>query len=159
MAERIDRQIVRADNLLKEMNRFAHSVDRPEQQVDLYDGAVLASRLGARLAANRQVEIRIDAPDAPVTLTLSFFGFLNLVWQTMEGIMSAMAAETVLGVRVFKEGRAPCLEFEAPVPLADSVASDLEAADVHPLCAGAGAQIEVQPDQGRVTLIFDTPNN
>ncbi|WDP90060.1 MAG: HAMP domain-containing histidine kinase [Desulfobacter sp.] len=154
VSERISRQIVRADDLLKQMNRFAHSVDRPEQQVDLNDAAALAASIGARLAANRQVEIRIEATDTPVSLTLSYFSLLNLIWQTMEAMMAGMAAETVLSVSVAKKENAVTMGFEASSPFTESPEPALKAADVFHLCSDAGAHIEVLPDKGLITLTF-----
>ncbi len=155
VADRISNQIQRADQLLKQMNRFAHSSDRGEEQVDVYEAVTLAVSLGARLAANQQVDIQIEPLETPLSLTASFFGTLNLIWQILEAVMSVMdGEEKVLTIRIFKDNEATCLSFSIPGPFLASIDPALEDADVPYLCTCSGAELRVTPDNGQVTLAF-----
>ncbi|PIE61701.1 MAG: hypothetical protein CSA29_01965 [Desulfobacterales bacterium] len=155
VAERISIQIQRADRLLKQMNRFAHSSDRSQEQVDVDEAVTLAVNLGARLAANQRVDIQVEPFDAPLSLTTSFFGTLNLLWQTIEAVMSVMDGEDkVLTIRIFKDSDLPCVALNIPGPFLDTIDPALEKADVHYLCTCAGAALRVIPDNGQITLTF-----
>jgi len=122
---RITKQVGRADGLLKRMNAFAHSVDRPKQQIDLDEAVRLAADLGARLAANRVVEIRPEPSPEPVTVTVPFFSLLNLIWQTMEAAMTVMPSKTKLAICIREEdGIRICFSCSSPFETDIEVALD-----------------------------------
>lgn len=154
VAERISRQISRADGLLRQMNRFAHSVDYNRQQVDLGEAASLSAALGARLAANRQVQLEVIPSRSHPPVNQSFFGVLHLLWQTMEALMSAMARETVLTIQVATIDDA-IVQCTASAPFIAPVEPALKAADVYYLGSEAGAAIHLETDHNRLILAFD----
>jgi len=148
----ISRQVLRADTLLKQMNIFAHSVDLPEQQVDLKEAVRLAATIGARLAANQQVEILPDASDGSVPMTLSFFSLLNLIWQTLEAVMTAMAPKTILDIQVSRDPTR--IRFTSSKAFESDLGPGLLACGVPDLVSRASARIVHDTGTSRVDLIF-----
>ncbi|GBC61241.1 sensor histidine kinase [Desulfonema ishimotonii] len=73
LAANILKQIGRADDIVKKMNRFAHSTDEAVRQVDLGDTAAFVAALSGRLAAMHRVSLDPVPPDAPVLLTAHLF--------------------------------------------------------------------------------------
>jgi|GEM_PF-868350 len=160
----ISRQIQRADNLLKQMNTFAHSVDLPEQQVNLKEAVHLAASIGARLAANKRVEIRPsvsdseNASDRPVSMKLAFFPLLNLIWQTLEAVMTAMEPGTILDITVtrnLESGQGPaCIRFFSSDDFKIAVEPILFSWGVPDLASRVSARVAHTPEINRVDLIF-----
>lgn len=158
----ISRQILRADTLLKQMNTFAHSVDLPEQLVDLKGAVRLAATIGARLAANKQVEMRpeaadTDAPNGSVFITAPFFQLLNLIWQTLEAVMTAMAPKTVLDITVGRDQDQPRIRFCSSQEFKTAVESSLSSCGVLDLASRVSARVVHDSDIRKVDLIFAEP--
>ena len=66
---RITRQVQRGEVIIKNMNRFAHSVDEPERTYDV--GATLENfgALCGRWCDQRQVRLQWDLPDGKLSIT------------------------------------------------------------------------------------------
>lgn len=80
LAKMIQKQVKRADGIIKNMNIFAHSVDESDKIVDLGEILRFVSVLTARLTANRGLRLEILSPQQPVTLTADPFFLINLIW-------------------------------------------------------------------------------
>ena len=89
MAEAVKKQIGRADGIIKNMNRFAHSIDQTITTVDLAQPIELVIALTARLAAMRGVEVALQLPENPVKLQTAPFFLMNLLWLCLDFSMSA----------------------------------------------------------------------
>lgn len=82
-------QVRRADLIVTVMNRFAHSADEPSTETDLGELTALLRLLAMRFAAMHGVAIETLAPPAPVRITTSPFGLLNLLWICLDCAMTA----------------------------------------------------------------------
>ena len=82
-AERIQKQIRKADGILKEMNRFAHSSDIPITQVEMGGLLQLAANLSRRAAEIHGVELDPLPADGPVPIRTDPFRLHNLLWRCM----------------------------------------------------------------------------
>lgn len=89
MAAGVKKQIGRADTIIGNMNRFAHSADQPVATVDLAQTVELAMAVTARFAAMQGITINLKLPDNPVALQTTPFFLMNLIWQCLEFAMSA----------------------------------------------------------------------
>jgi K+-sensing histidine kinase KdpD len=88
VSENFHKQIRRADDILKNMNRFAHSVDRFSAEVDLYELVSLVSVLASRLAAMRNLTFVVTTPKEAVVFQSNPFLVENLVWFCLEYAMA-----------------------------------------------------------------------
>ena len=84
VCKQFNKQILRADNIIKNMSRFAHSVDRFDAQVDLHELAMLVGNLATRLAAMRKLSIVVEPPSSPVIVKSNPFVVQNLIWLCLE---------------------------------------------------------------------------
>ncbi len=90
VAGRIQDQVKRADDLLKNLNRFAHSVDTPMGETascDLEETVGKTLELAARLIAMKGVGIKIIPPEAPVYVHHHPFLLGQAVW---DGVAAAL---------------------------------------------------------------------
>ena len=109
MAQAVKKQIGRADAIIGNMNRFAHSADQTITTVDLTQTIELVIAVTARFAVLRGIQIDWQLPQNPVALRTAPFLLMNLVWLCLEFSMSAggdekqvelVAEETESGVRI-----------------------------------------------------------
>lgn len=87
--QQFSKQINRADHIVKNMSRFAHSVDQFEAQVNLHELAVLVGNLAGRLAAMKKLTIVVEPPDNPVMIKTNPFLLENLLWLCLEFTLGA----------------------------------------------------------------------
>jgi C4-dicarboxylate-specific signal transduction histidine kinase len=109
MAESVKKQIGRADAILRNMNRFAHSIDQTATTVNLNQTMELIIALTARFALMQGVRVDLQLPDNPVKLDTAPYILMNLLWLCLEFAMSAsgdqkrveiVARETENSVRI-----------------------------------------------------------
>jgi len=89
MAGKILAQIKRADTMIKNMNKFAHSVDERIKYVDLNDLLELAVALSNRFASMRGITLELNTPTNPLFITTNNFFLENLLWQCLDFSMDA----------------------------------------------------------------------
>jgi signal transduction histidine kinase len=109
MAAALQKQIGRANEILNNMNRFAHSIDETVAEVDLNQTLELFMALADRFTVMRGVKVDLMLPENPVTIPTAPFFLLNLLWLCLDFCMSAgndekrvelVAEETEDGVRI-----------------------------------------------------------
>jgi len=93
MAEALKKQIRRADAIIGNMNRFAHSTDQPLATVDLAQTIETVLAVTARFVAMRGIKIELQLPENPVALQTPPFFLMNLIWLCLEFAMSAAGDE------------------------------------------------------------------
>lgn len=89
VAASLKRNVSRANEIVKMLNRFAHSADRPEAQVDLRDVLTLTAALANRIAEMRDVSISLDPDSEPATVTTSVYHLLNVIWLCINGAVES----------------------------------------------------------------------
>jgi len=93
MAAAVKRQVGRADEIIKNMNRFAHSIDQTTSTVDLEQMFELFIALTARFAAMQGVTVDLKLPAGPLTIATAPYYLMNLLWLCLDFSMSASGAE------------------------------------------------------------------
>jgi C4-dicarboxylate-specific signal transduction histidine kinase len=89
MAAAVQKQVGRADEILKNMNRFAHSVDETVAEVDLNPTIRLFMALTDRFTAMRGVTVDLQLPDSPLTIRTAPYFLMNFLWLGLDFSMSA----------------------------------------------------------------------
>jgi len=89
MAETLKKQIGRADEILKNMNRFAHSSDEAVAEVDLNQTLELFMALTERFRTMRGVEADLQLPANPLIIATAPFFLMNLLLLCLDLSMSA----------------------------------------------------------------------
>jgi signal transduction histidine kinase len=158
LAASVSAQVRRADGIVKNMNRFAHSVDEPVNSVDLNEILDLAVALSARLAAMRKITLATKPNAGPVMLTTSSFHLLNLLWRCLDFAMNTAAEEKVVELAVEKTPKTVCIRFrglgkqEGTSP--DAFPSEIEKTLLHLL----DAELTVDTDLKEMLLQWPAKN-
>ena len=135
---RIEKQIGRADGIIKSLNAFSHSMDNSEQQIDIDDAVELATVLGGRIISNKGIEINHTRPADRHYVNGSFFFLLFLIWSILENATQTLASGAVLNISSKEdENKQIWLSFQCEQPFmsnfnrqASSLALDLFQAQI-----------------------------
>lgn len=151
IVQRIEKQIGRADNIVKCLNTFSHSMDKPEQQIDLDEAVGLALGLGARIIANKGIQVNhIQAADKRC-VNGSLFFLLHLIWSILENITESLASGAVLNISSTEEEKSQvCLSFQCDQPFESDLNSraSCRALDLFQ------AKFELEDRNTRADLVF-----
>ena len=110
-AIRIMKQIRRGDDIIKGMNRFAHSVDDPLRQIDLDDPLALTCALSNRFASMRGVVLELPPPSTPVSAVTNPFFLQNLLWLCLDFAMGCAGAGKTVSLKAEKIGGEATIRF------------------------------------------------
>jgi len=89
LAGKVIRQIRRAEGIVKNLNRFAHSVDQSSKNVNLGDIVEFMTALSARFASMRGVTVETKPTAGPLTIVTKPFFLENLFWLCLDFAMDA----------------------------------------------------------------------
>lgn len=142
LADRIGQQVQRADEMTRELNRFAHSMDREADEVDLSEMLALATALSRRPAAQQRVGLTIAPIEAPLRLTVFVFGLQRLIYQCLQAAIGASKP----GSQVTLSAMGSAQATKVTIAPADTDGKDLVAPqDAAQMAAGLGARLESEP--------------
>jgi C4-dicarboxylate-specific signal transduction histidine kinase len=111
LAEAVLKQIGRADGIVINLNRFAHSVDKTYTTVDLNDMVELVVALSARFAAMGGVDLIPKLSEVPVKLKTIPFFLMNLLWLCLEFVMDAVGRGGSVELVTEKAVNGGCIRF------------------------------------------------
>jgi C4-dicarboxylate-specific signal transduction histidine kinase len=80
LAETVKNNVARANEIVKNLNRFAHSVDAADARIDLRDTVTLSTFLTSRTLEKQAVSLDVKTSDDPVTAGADQYHLLNLIW-------------------------------------------------------------------------------
>ncbi|MDP3479263.1 MAG: hypothetical protein Q8R88_05790 [Desulfoprunum sp.] len=145
------KQINRADGIMKNMSRFAHSVDHFASQVDLHELAGLVANLAGRLAAMKKLAIEVEQPNAPVVFSGNPFLLQNLIWLCLEFAFGATGAGGTLLLTPGKDNTGITLRIGGIDGLDDNFAGRMPAGH-EALLAALGAKLSADTTTNELIL-------
>jgi C4-dicarboxylate-specific signal transduction histidine kinase len=102
LSEKVKKQVRRANSILTYMNRFAHSIDKSTQDVDLVDSIELMSALGERFAALQNVTLQAQLPDHAVKVFSAPYLLNHIIWLCLEAAIEAIGGNRTLLLTIDK---------------------------------------------------------
>ena len=121
IVQRIEKQIGRADGIVKSFNNLSHSMDKPEQQIDLDEAVGLALGLGSRIIANKGIEVNHTQAAGRLYVNGSLFFLLFLIWSILENVTENLASGAVLNISSKEEeNNQVCVSFQCEQPFAST---------------------------------------
>lgn len=112
VAGRIDQQTERADELIRHLNRFGHSVDEASASVDLNEMLELHSALSMREVSMQQATVHIEAAATPVVVKTTPICLLTLLGHCLSFALQVMGPGRELVVRISKVEDGAAIRFE-----------------------------------------------
>ncbi len=96
MSRVVMKQVSRADAIMKNMNRLAHSVDESIKTIDLNDILELVVALSHRFAAMRDVSVDPKLGESPMMVRTAPFVLMNLLWLCLDFTMDAAGEDKII---------------------------------------------------------------
>lgn len=150
-AQNFLKQIHRADEILKNMSRFAHSIDQFNALVNLQELTELVVNLAGRPAAMRKISLAMNTPVEPISLETNPFLLENFLWLCLEFALSATSAGLTLTLTLEKSAFGACLRITGIDRLDEAFPAQMPAGHEN-IAAALGARLE--PDLTSNTLIL-----
>ena len=115
----IKRQIQRTDQIIRNMNRFSHMVDKPLKEIEVVDFLDFILRVSQRLTAAKGIMIKVETGTQPLTVLTRPFFLHSLIWLLLEAGMelAGQSKELTLIPEIIEPGvsiRITGLEMLAP---------------------------------------------
>ncbi len=152
MAAAVKRQVGRADEILKNMNRFAHSIDQTTLTVDLDQMFELFIALTARFAAMRGVRVDLQLPASPLTIPTAPYFLMNLLWLCLDFSMSASGDEKRVELVVKETENSVQIRFQRLPGLSAALLETFPSDREKNLLAVLEAALTAEPENEAVVL-------
>lgn len=146
------KQIKRADAIVKNMNRFAHSADASLQTIDLNDVIELLAALSNRIAVMRGITLNPQLNENPVTLKTSPFLLMNLLWLCLDFAMGAAGDQKVVELVTQRSDTSIQIRFQQIGCLADVALQPFPAERERRLLDLLKAELEISAENREICI-------
>ncbi|MFZ5564834.1 MAG: histidine kinase dimerization/phospho-acceptor domain-containing protein [Thermodesulfobacteriota bacterium] len=157
LAGTVLRQVQRANTIVKNMNRLAHSLDEKQATVDLGALVELMLNVSERMAVTRGVKVTGAMPECPVSIVTHPFFLETLLWLLLEFSMAACGDPRSVNLRVAGTGSGARIELSGLSAMTRAGLTDFFAGRSAALLESLGAGLEVAEGEGR--LVVSLPAN
>ena len=151
MSGNIRRQVQRADDIIRRLNRFAHSAHEPATSIDVREIFDFTTALAARLATMKGVSMTI-APGPPVQMEVRPFQLENLLWLCLKHLFVVTEGSQSVEFAVEEAGANVQISlcFGDGLPVAEI--GTRVAREGQPLLAALEAELQVAASQLQLTM-------
>ena len=154
MSGTVMKQVGRADAILKNMNRLAHSVDESIKTIDLNNILELLVALSGRFASMRGIDLQFRLGQSPLMLKTSPFFLMNLLWLCLDFAMDAAGEDKIVGLVARKTETGIPVFFKDLGGLAGAPLNHFPAEREKDLCGLLGAGLEVSIENREIDVRF-----
>jgi hypothetical protein len=154
LSSSVGRQVKRTDAIIRNMNKFAHSVDSEIKTFDLGEYLDLMAAVSARLLAARGVKVKVTPETGPVSLTTSPFLLLYTVWHLLDCCSERPDQEKTLDLRFGRFEGIVSIHFKGCMNLEPELVSRVTEGDMRALLRVLGAGIETDARPHTIGLYF-----
>ena len=152
LAEKVVKQVWRADGFVKNMSRFAHSIDEPVVNVDLNEILELVKMLSSRFVSMRGVTLRPEPSTNPVMVTTNPFLLENLVWLCLDFAMEVAGSGKAVGLISEETKNGARIRFTHIEGLKDTPADLFPTEQANALLKALKGELASDPGAGELAL-------
>jgi C4-dicarboxylate-specific signal transduction histidine kinase len=152
LSQAVMKQISRADTIVKNMNRFAHSADDSVKSVDLNDTLELVVVLSNRFASMRSVTLEPKLQKSPVKIRTSPFLLMNFIWLCLDFAMDATGDDKIVELTTQKTETGAQIRFRRLEGLAKAPLDIFPAEREQSLLDLLNADLTVNTGDGEIVL-------
>jgi len=154
---RIDAQVGRGAEILTNLNRFAHCLDRAQEEIDLNEEVQQVAFLALRSARRGRHQIHVEAVDQALPVGANSLWLQMVLFAAVECCLDQMPEASTVTIRTGHQGDRSSVEFVAEAeggvvsPVATGTTSWGQLAE---LVDRLGASIEVSKTERRLLIVL-----
>ena len=152
MAAAVQKQVGRADGILKNMNGFAHSIDEIFTDVDLNQTMGQFMALTERFAAMRGVRVDLQLPASPIKIPTAPFFLMNLLWLCLGFGMTASGDDKRVELVVEETENSVRIRFRRLEGLTEELLETFPSDREKNLLALLETDLKIEPDREEFAL-------
>ena len=153
---RIEDQVVRADGLIKALNRYAHTIDTPAVTVDLNEMLDILVAVSHRLAAMRQITLEKQPANAPVMVNTAPFFLLTAMGDCLAYVFEITEPGKIVIIEISSE-KGGAVDFQFQPKAAESISVEYPSEHQSELLTLLNAVYEPEMKDGRIRIRMKTP--
>jgi C4-dicarboxylate-specific signal transduction histidine kinase len=119
VASKLRRQVRRSDEIINRMNRFAHTIDKPVDRIDLIELLKSVCDLAERIAAMRGVELEVAGAPNRIMVETAPFRLRNIIWLCIDFILRQDNSKGVLRLQAETTDTTATIRISPGTPLFD----------------------------------------
>ncbi len=149
-------QVKRADGIIQNMNRFAHSADETVKTIDVIDTVELMIKLSARFSDMAGVSFTMDSHCDPVKIEASPFLLQNVIWFCLDNIMNMAKGGDMVSIAVENNGSDVLIRFSGISGLDGMTNYDLPAKRETILLKALNGKLRIDNGAGEIVLSLNS---
>ncbi len=153
-AGNILKQIRRADGIIQNMNKFAHSIDEPMKNIDIGETVTLMAALSDRFAIMKGITLERQPPASPITIYTSPFFLENLLYLCLDFCMDNAGPGKTISLMTGKTESGAAVRFSRLDGLAEAAEGVFPGERVTVLLSALGAKLEVSKERKEISITF-----
>jgi C4-dicarboxylate-specific signal transduction histidine kinase len=151
-AGNILKQIRRADGIIQNMNKFAHSIDEPMKNVDIGEMVALVAALSGRFALMKGITLEAQPPASPIIVHSSPFFLENLLYLCLVFCMDNAGPGKTVSLSIGKTEAGAGIRFSHLDGLAEAAEGVFPGERVTVLLSALGAKLEVSKERKEISI-------
>jgi len=152
MSAALKNQVSRADEILHNMNRFAHTIDATLAEVDLNQTIELFMALADRFIVMGGFKVDLQLPDRPLKIPTAPYFLINLLWLCLDFAMSASGDEKRVELVVEETGTGVRIRFRRLTGLTEELWKTFHSEREKKLLEMLAADLTATPERREIVL-------
>ncbi len=154
-AGKMIKQVQRGDRIISRLNKFAHSVDDLDCDVDVNDIILLVSGLSGRIALMRGINLETVQTSDPVIISTNPFLLETLIWLFLDFSMTAAGEGKTVSVTTGKQNENFVVRFSKLKGLAGMQRQSFPGENEESLLAALNATATVDSAAEEIVVSFN----
>jgi len=159
ISKKVMEQVKRADGIIQNMNRFAHSVDETVKTIDVIDTMELMIKLSARFSDMAGVSFKMDSDFDPVKIETNLFLLQNVIWFCLDNIMKLAKNGDIVSIAVENNGCDVLIRFFGINGLDSMTNYNLPAERETILLKALNGKLQIDNNAGEIVLCLSGNKN
>jgi len=159
ISKKTKEQVKRADGIIQNMNRFAHSVDETVKTIDVIDTMELMIKLSARFSDMAGVSFKMDSRFNQIKIETNPFLLQNVIWFCLDSIMNLVNSGDTVSIAVENNGCDVLIRFFGINGLDAMTNYNLPAERETILLKALNGKLQINKSAGEIVLCLNTNKN
>lgn len=146
------KQVQRANGIVNNMNRLAHSLDDPASQTDLNALLELMISLSERTTVTRGFKVSAVFSDTTITITTHPFFLKNLIWLILDLAMTITGDEKTITMQPTKTDTGAEINFTGLDKLTENAFNNFLTEHIRLMLTALNCTLQSNENKGIITL-------